>query len=92
MVILAGVSDWGLAKKKPPSGNSGAFLLVNKPGDTYFHAGRHYHRLAVLNYCVRDGNRCFHCDMVAGKGRVRREAGRVRLYRVVGTSADQQEC
>src|SRR5262245_59156518 len=27
----------------------------------------HYHRLGKLNYCVRDGNRCFLSDMVTGK-------------------------
>ena len=27
----------------------------------------HYHRLAVLNFCVRDGNRCGHYDMFTGK-------------------------
>jgi len=28
---------------------------------------QHYHRLKVLNYCVRDGNRCDHFDMVTGR-------------------------
>jgi hypothetical protein len=28
---------------------------------------QHYHRLKVLNYCVRDGNRCDHFDIVTGK-------------------------
>jgi hypothetical protein len=28
---------------------------------------QYYHRLGVLNYCVRDGNRCDHYDMVAGR-------------------------
>src|SRR5437868_11645610 len=36
-----------------------------KPGDTYFRAGRHYHRPGELNGCVRDGNRCFLYGMVA---------------------------
>ena len=55
--------------------------MVEIPGDTYFHAGRHYHRLAVLNYCVRDGNRCFHCDMVAGRVAYGVRAVRARLFR-----------
>ena len=38
---------------------------VLKNGDTYFHAGVHYHRLGKLNYCVRDGNRWDLSDMVA---------------------------
>ena len=42
-------------------------LMEKQTGDTYFRAGGHYHRLVVLNYCVRDGNRCDHYDMVAGK-------------------------
>ena len=28
---------------------------------------QYYHRLKALNYCVRDGNRCDHFDMFAGK-------------------------
>ena len=28
---------------------------------------QYYHRLEVLNFCVRDGNRCDHFDMVAGR-------------------------
>src|SRR6266576_462712 len=39
-----------------------------KPGDTYFRAGRHYHRPGELNSCVRDGNRCFLSGMVARRG------------------------
>lgn len=31
-----------------------------KIGDTYFREYTHYHRPEVLNYCVRNGNRCFH--------------------------------
>lgn len=27
----------------------------------------HYHRLKVLNFCVRDGNRCDHFDMFTGR-------------------------
>jgi hypothetical protein len=38
-----------------------------KPGDTYFRECSHYHRPGVLNYCVRNGNRCFHHGMVARK-------------------------
>jgi hypothetical protein len=33
---------------------------VYKNGDTYFREYSHYHRPEVLNYCVRNGNRCFH--------------------------------
>ena len=28
---------------------------------------QYYHRLKVLNYCVRDGNRCDHFNMFAGR-------------------------
>ena len=28
---------------------------------------QYYHRLEVLNYCVRDGNRCDHFNMFTGK-------------------------
>lgn len=28
---------------------------------------QYYHRLKALNYCVRDGNRCDHFDMFAGR-------------------------
>ncbi len=28
---------------------------------------QYYHRLEVLNFCVRDGNRCDHFDKVAGR-------------------------
>jgi hypothetical protein len=34
--------------------------VFDKPGDTYFRECSHYHRPEVLNYCVRNGNRCFH--------------------------------
>jgi hypothetical protein len=51
-------------EKSPSCRNNWGFL---KPGDTYFHAGMHYHRLRKLNCCVRDGNRCDLSDMVAGK-------------------------
>ncbi len=44
---------------------------VIKIGDTYFRECFHYHRLGVLNYCVRNGNRCLHYNMVAKKGRSR---------------------
>ena len=33
----------------------------------------HYHRLAVLNFCVRDGNRCDHYDIVTGRSAARDE-------------------
>ena len=42
-----------------------ASIGASKNGDTYFHAGVHYHRLGKLNYCVRDGNRWDLSDMVA---------------------------
>jgi hypothetical protein len=41
--------------------------VFEKPGDTYFRECSHYHRPKVLNYCVRNGNRCFHHGMVARK-------------------------
>ena len=41
-------------KKKPPSVN---WEVFKKSGNTYFHAGVHYHRLGKLDCCVRDGNR-----------------------------------
>jgi hypothetical protein len=41
--------------------------VFEKPGDTYFRECSHYHRPGVLNYCVRNGNRCFHYGMVARK-------------------------
>ena len=50
--------------KKAPMASHGGFL---KSGDTYFRVGIHYHRLAKLNYCVRDGNRCDLCDIVTGR-------------------------
>ncbi len=28
---------------------------------------QYYHRLKALNYCVRDGNRCDHFNMFAGR-------------------------
>ena len=43
--------------------------VFDKPGDTYFRECSHYHRPEVLNYCVRNGNRCFHYGMVARKDR-----------------------
>lgn len=49
--------------KKPFDGVPSKGFLKN--GDTYFHAGVHYHRLGKLNYCVRDGNRWDLSDMVA---------------------------
>jgi hypothetical protein len=52
--------------------SSGVFEI--KPGDTYFRAGRHYHRPGKLNGCVRDGNRCFLSGMVARKGPQRGKA------------------
>jgi hypothetical protein len=58
------------AKTPLDSVESAGFLEI-KPGDTYFRAGRHYHRPGELNGCVRDGNRCFLSGMVA-----RRNAGR----------------
>ena len=51
-----------LDTKKAPSTITGGFA---KNGDTYFHAGGHYHRLGKLNFCVRDGNRWDLSDMVA---------------------------
>lgn len=56
-----------LNNKKPLCGR--IHKGVKKIGDTYFRTGRHYHRLWKLNYCVRNGNRCFLPDMVAKKGR-----------------------
>ena len=43
------------------------FSLREKSGDTYFHAGMHYHRLEKLDFCVRDGNRYDLFDIVTGK-------------------------
>ena len=44
------------------------FVRTKKiPGDTYFRACGHYHRLGKLNGRVRDGNGCFLSDMVTGK-------------------------
>ena len=51
-------------------------VFENKPGDTYFRAGRHYHRPGKLNGCVRDGNRCFLSGMVARRGAARGKAER----------------
>ena len=45
------------ANKNPVGCAHGVF---DKPGDTYFRECSHYHRPEVLNYCVRNGNRCFH--------------------------------
>jgi hypothetical protein len=61
-----GPARWGRsAQTKTPWGcPHGVF---EKPGDTYFRECSHYHRPGVLNYCVRNGNRCFHHGMVARK-------------------------
>ena len=56
--------QWHNEKSLVQQGAERGFL---KPGDTYFHAGMHYHRLRKLNCCVRDGNRCDLSDMVAGR-------------------------
>ena len=37
-----------------------------EPAMTYFRTVGHYHRLHVLNGRVRNGNVCFHMDMVTG--------------------------
>ena len=57
-------------------------LVKKKPVDVFTRTGfikmirryllshlQYYHRLKVLNYCVRDGNRCDHFDMFAGRDR-----------------------
>ena len=45
-------------QKNPLAGSSrqGGYKI----GDTYFREYSHYHRPEVLNYCVRNGNRCIH--------------------------------
>ena len=57
----------GNSKQKPRSTLLSRRGFCIKPGDTYFRAGRHYHRPGKLNGCVRDGNRCFLSGMVARK-------------------------
>jgi hypothetical protein len=50
----------------------------------------HYHRLAVLNYCVRDGNRCDHCDMFTGRRTCRLSTTRPWSYALVVVLASGQ--
>ena len=59
-----GASSSSAQTKTPRGCPHGVF---EKPGDTYFRECSHYHRPKVLNYCVRNGNRCFHHGMVARK-------------------------
>src|SRR5688572_23043353 len=54
--------------------------VFEKPGDTYFRECSHYHRPQVLNYCVRNGNRCFHLGMVARKARRAVRPGRASIW------------
>ena len=56
-------------KKAASELTDAAFWLLKKSGDTYFHAGMHYHRLGKLDFCVRDGNRYDLSNMVTGKRR-----------------------
>lgn len=65
-VSLASRSSERAQAKTPRALARGVF---DKPGDTYFRECSHYHRPGVLNYCVRNGNRCFHYGMVARKVR-----------------------
>ncbi len=50
-------------KNKPSTEMEGSLKC---PAITYFHAGRHYHRLQELNGSVRNGNVCFLLHMVTG--------------------------
>ncbi len=74
----AWAADASIAHAKPPLGGPNG-VFVKKPGDTYFRAGRHYHRPGKLNGCVRDGNRCFLSGMVARRSSQRGKALRTRL-------------
>ena len=61
---VAGIpGPFDTAHKKTLRRNPSKGFLKN--GETYFHAGGHYHRLGKLNCCVRDGNRWDLSDMVA---------------------------
>jgi hypothetical protein len=81
----------GLDEKTPRDFTVGGVLASlsrkrlerKKPGDTYFRAGRHYHRPGKLNGCVRNGNRCFLSGMVARRGSQRGEALRAWVDLVV---------
>ena len=72
---------FGNAKTPLDLVKSAGFLKI-KPGDTYFRAGRHYHRPGKLNGCVRDGNRCFLSGMVARKGSPHGQARRTWIFLV----------
>ena len=50
--------------KKAPVNEDGGFLKNRRYLLSRFW---HYHRLVALNYCVRDGNRCDHYDIAAGR-------------------------
>ena len=52
-------------KKAPINFSIGAFILKRRYLLSHL---RYYHRLEMLNYCVRDGNRCDHFDMFAEAG------------------------